>query len=351
MASKTVFITGANGYLGSAVARTFAQRGWTTYGLIRRERSALNLKIHEVIPVVATAAEATKFVAKLPSIDVIITCDEDLSDYATHQNSRLAMIKQICTHSKTQGSTLKPLVIFTSGCKDYGMTALHGEASLAPHTEETQLNPPDLLRPRTEAAKDMLFKHTEDFDCVATRPTTLFGLSGSGYAHFFALADEAKERSGGLLELPASPDTILHGTHVDDVAAAYIALATAPRKLVSGQTYNISARRYETLGEIVPAMEISHGVEVRYRELQPQDTETFGLYTLSLFTWPQWVGSEKIRNHLGWSDTKPLFHEGYEGYRAAFEASKLLQPEQVERVMGRAGNRVPGILQGAKSQA
>lgn len=335
MPRNTVFVTGANGFIGSAVARTFSQRGWTTYGLIRSERSALDLMRDEVIPIVGTADEASTFIPDLPAIDVIITCDEDIANYVSHHQRRLAMIKLLCKHSRAQKADAKPLVIFSSGCKDYGTTAMHGAAGLAPHTEMSPLLPPALLRPRTEAAVEMLTQHVEDFDCVVTRPTTLFGRSGSYYSHFFTLGERAKDEFGGVLELPASPDAILHGTHIDDVAAAYFALANAPRRLVAGQSYNISGHRYETLSEIVPAIEKSHGITIKYRERRAHDEKIFGLYILALFAFPQWVGSDKLRSELGWSDAKPLFHEEYELYRKAYDAAKARDPLQVERVMGK----------------
>ncbi|EXJ73266.1 uncharacterized protein A1O5_03026 [Cladophialophora psammophila CBS 110553] len=341
MPSKTVFITGANGYIGSAVARAFSRDGWTTYGLIRSTRSGRGLMREEVIPIVGTATDASAIISDLPPVDVIITCDEDISSYVPHHQNRLSMIKQICRHSVAHGN-VKPLVIFSSGCKDYGMTPMHGEEGLEPHTENSPLNPPDLLRPRTKAAMDMLTTHVKDFDCVVTRPTTLYGCSGSYYSYFFSLAERAKKENGGVLELPADPNVILHGTHVEDVAAAYLTLATAPRQLVAGQVYNISGHRYETLSEIVPAIEKSHGIQVRFRDFRPQDEETFGLYVLSLFTFPQWVGSEKLRKDTGWVDKMPLFHQGYEVYRGAYEAAMSEDPEQVERMFGR---KARGTLQ------
>lgn len=81
MAAKTVFVTGANGFVGSTVAREFSRNGWATYGLMRSERSVLDLRRDEVIPIVGTAKDASAFVTNLPPIDVIVTCDEDLSDY------------------------------------------------------------------------------------------------------------------------------------------------------------------------------------------------------------------------------------------------------------------------------
>lgn len=332
MTSKTVFVTGANGFIGSAVAKEFSRNGWTTYGLVRRAQSGLDLQRNEVTPVVGTAEDAATFVPSLPPIDVMITCDEDLSNYNAHHQARLSMIQRLCHDSKSKGGQ-KPLVIFSSGCKDYGVgKLLHGEEGLKPYTEESALNPPDLLKPRTEAAVDMLNNHTQEFDCVATRPTTLWGYSGSYYSYFFSLAERAKKENKTVLELPGKSNAILHGMHVADVASAYLALATAPRHLVSGKVYNMSARRYETLGEIIPFVERSYGIKIKLRDSQPDDAKIFGLYALSLWQFPQWVGSEKLRNDLGWKDNKALFTEAFDLYRQAYEAAASTDPEHIERM-------------------
>jgi nucleoside-diphosphate-sugar epimerase len=332
MTPRTVFVTGANGFIGSVVAKEFSRNGYTTYGLVRRAQSGLDLQRDEVIPVVGTAEDAAAFISRLPPIDVIITCDEDLANYNAHHRARLAMIQRLCEASKAKGAK-KPLVIFTSGCKDYGVSKLlHGDDGLKPDTEDSPLNPPDLLKPRTDAATDMLSNHTEEFDCVVTRPTTLWGYSGSYYSYFFSLAERAKMENKSALELPGKPNAILHGMHVADVAAAYLAIATAPRQLVSGEVYNMSARRYETLGEIIPFVERSYDIQIKLREPQPDDAKVFGLYALSLWQFPQWVGSERLRHDLGWKDNKPLFTEAFDMYRQAYEAATSTDTEQIERM-------------------
>ncbi|KIW67811.1 hypothetical protein PV04_07037 [Phialophora macrospora] len=333
MPQPTILVTGANGFLGFAVCRAFSQAGWRTYGLMRKDTIAAELISEEITPIIGSPAEP-HFVSSLPAVDVIATCSEDLNNYDHHFNDVLALIRQIGQASRALGGD-KPLVIFSSGCKDYGMGLKHGEAGLAPHTEESPLKSHPLLVKRTEAAVKMLTLRDE-FDCVVTRPTTFFGRSGSNYAYFFALAEQAKAQCHGLLTIPSSPDTILHGTHVDDVAAAYLAIATSPRDLVAGKAYNISGHRYETLGEIVSVMEKSHGITVSYKDPEPRDEEVFGLYAMVLVGWPQWVGSEKLRKDTGWKDRKPLFHEGYDVYRKAYEIQAAGKTEQFQRVAERA---------------
>lgn len=336
MAPKTALVTGANGFIGSAVCRAFSQAGYATYGLMRSDRTADDLAREEIVPIIGSAADAEGVLSALPPVvDVIVSCSEDLYNYEAHFNDVLAMIKQICKSSlqaAAPGGT-KPLVIFSSGCKDYGTTPLYGDPALAPHTEDSPLNPPAILVKRTESALHM-FTYTDLFDCVVTRPTTLYGRSGSYYSCLFEKAEHAKTQSEGVLTIEGYPNSILHGTHVDDVASAYLAFATAPRQVVAGQVYNISSHRFETLSEIVPVVEKSHGIKIRLVDPPPGERSLANL-DLFFFNFPQWVGSEKLRKHTGWVDRKPLFHEGYDLYRMAYEIAAKDKSEQYQRIVRR----------------
>ena len=55
MTQKTVLVTGANGYVGNAVAKAFARAGWRTYGLVRREGAVGDLARSEIQPHVGPA--------------------------------------------------------------------------------------------------------------------------------------------------------------------------------------------------------------------------------------------------------------------------------------------------------
>lgn len=208
------------------------------------------------------------------------------------------------------------------------MTKKHGEAGLAPHTEEDPLNPPPFVAKRTEHSLT-IFDHGEDFEAILLRPTTLYGRSGSFYAPFFAMAEQVKAAGNGVLTLAAYPNAVLHGAHVDDVAAAYVTLASAPRVDVAGQIYNISGRRYETLKEIVEAIEKSYGLQVQYKEPKEEDKIDV-VYMLLNFS--QWVGSDKLRKQTGWVDKKKAFAEGFELYRKVYEQAVKDREEGVTRI-------------------
>jgi nucleoside-diphosphate-sugar epimerase len=326
MPCRTVLVIGGNGFLGSAVAKAFSLAGWTTYGLIRSQKSASSLLRNEVIPVIGSATDPS-FLSTLPAFDVVVSTTEDINNYLPHFNDTVSLLKIIAKRANK-----KLLVLFTSGCKDYGTTAKHGEAGLAPHTEENPPNPPKLVANRTKHSIT-IFDHKDEFDAVLLRPTTLYGYSGSYYAPFFIMAQQARSSGTGTLTINGHPNAILHGTHVDDVAAAYLAIALAPRAEVAGQTYNISSHRYETLEEIRDVMEKSYGVKIAFKEPEKgerkEDKKDFLSY---LIDFPQWVGSDKLRERTGWVDQKQLFSEGFELYRKVYEQAVEDQDEGIVRI-------------------
>ena len=317
---KSVLVTGANGYVGNAVARAFVRAGWITYGLVRNQESRTSLRANEIISILGSAsdkafversANQTKFV-----FDVIVSCTEQTLDYVPHYNDTVALLRALAQASNEAG--IRPLVIFTSGCKDYGTTGLDGSEGLSPHTEESSLNAPPFLAPRaTHTVK--IFDHTDLFDAVLLRPTGLYGLSGSFYGALFDRASEAAER--GILELTADPKSIMHSTHVDDCAEAYVAIAEdADRDVVKGQCYNISGRRYETLEEVANALVKEYKIEggVKYSP----EKQKAGIDVVQMVVgFSQWVGSEKLRRDVGWRDKRQPFSEAVHVYRKAYEAA------------------------------
>ena len=327
---KSVLVTGANGYIGNAVARAFVRAGWITYGLVRNQETRASLRAEEIVSILGSAsdkafversANQTRFV-----FDVIVSCTEQILDYVPHYNDTLALLRALAEASNKVG--IRPLIMFTSGCKDYGTTGLDGSEGLSPHTEESQLNGPPVVAPRAAHAIKV-FDHTDLFDAVVIRPTTLYGFSGSFYGPIFDVAANAAEK--GVMELPADPKSIMHGTHVDDCAEAYVAIAEAERSVVKGQCYNISGRRYETLEEVANALVEDYKIKGGVRYLPEKQNAGVDVVQM-LIGFSQWVGSEKLRRHVGWNDKRQPFSEAVHTYRKAYEAAVAQKHGNVQKI-------------------
>jgi nucleoside-diphosphate-sugar epimerase len=252
--AKKVLVTGANGYIGNAVARAFVRAGWTTYGLVRNEASLNALAADEIIPLLGSPGDQT-FLSALPSdltFDVIVSTTEQIMNYNPHYNEIVSLLTVLAKRHLSTGKG-KFLVLFTSGCKDYGMMDFVADSpGLKPHTEESPIAPPPFAVDRASYAVKIL-EHKELFDAAVLRPTNVYGRSSSFYGDFFRLAKEGKEK--GVLEFNEHPKTILHAMHVDDCGDAYVALAQDDvRSEVAGECFNISSSRFETLEEIAAAL-------------------------------------------------------------------------------------------------
>ncbi|OLN97096.1 putative sugar dehydratase/epimerase YfnG [Colletotrichum chlorophyti] len=336
MVSRTVFVTGANGYIGNAVARAFVAAGWTTYGLVRSLSAATALAQEEIIPVIGAIddlAAHAKIQSHLPAaLNVIVSVTENILDYIPHYWNTIQLLRTLGAAS-TAAAGLKPLVIFTSGCKDYGIGPhYHGDPGLAPHTEDSPINTIPLLTDRATYAKK-IFDHSDAFAPVLVRPTNVYGRSSSFYKVFFEIAAKAVAEGKPLL-LTATPNTIVHALHVDDCAEAYVAIAThADRAEVEGQVFNISAQRYETVDEVARALANEYEVKGGLAYVEPSELkEGEDPWPAGIINFPQWTDSTKLTNLTGWRHHRPLFSESVHVYRLAYEATRAAGNENIKRI-------------------
>jgi nucleoside-diphosphate-sugar epimerase len=317
MTSKTVLVTGANGYIGNAVAKAFRRAGWKTFGLIRRSDDAADLARHEIHPVLGSPDDLS-FVSQFGEVafDVIVSNTEDTSNPSPHFAKVRTMLDTIAGRG-CQAST-RPLVMFTSGCKDYGNMALKdGDAGLAPHTEGSPLNPPAPLVPRCDFGISLMSAKYANYDATVLRPTIVYGNSSSHYGSLFDLAAS----SDSVLLLMAVPGAIMHSLHVDDCGDAYVSLAEHPRRdEVVGHAFNISNARYETAQQIGDALARAYGLTLAFEAPTGDGQIGRGVHSLANF-W-QWVGSAKLRELTGWTECRPTFVQGIDEYRLAYEARR-----------------------------
>jgi nucleoside-diphosphate-sugar epimerase len=330
---KNVLVTGANGYIGGAVARSFARKGWNTYGLIRSDKHAIALARDEIIPIIGSFSDhtfpfLTDLAAQRVTFEAVISTTEQIEDYVPHYENIVKLLSKVAELTVAMEKK-KPLVIFSSGCKDYGwMKGINADTpDLQPHTEESPLNPPAVLANRTAYALK-IFDHIDKFDAAVVRPTNVYGLGSSYYSAFFKKAAEARER--GVLEFKEDPKTILHALHVDDCGDAYVALVEMglkERSTFRGECFNISSYRYETLEEIAHALVKEYGIQDGATfdpEAWPIGDRPDVNLSRIVFGFSQWVGSEKLRKLTRWTQTRPLFSMALKRYKVAFEAALVL---------------------------
>ncbi|KAF4972763.1 hypothetical protein FSARC_733 [Fusarium sarcochroum] len=335
MNTKTVLITGANGYIGSAVARAFVRAGWATYGLIRSSKSSASLAAEEIVPVIGAIddiASHTTIKDAMPStLNVIVSTTENTSDYVPHFNNTVMLLRSLSIASVVNG--VRPLVIFTAGSKDYGVGPhFADDPGLTPHDEHSDLHPPSFALPRVQNTPK-LFRSLNAFTAVLVRPTNVYGRASSYYSVCFRVGSNAALTEQQVLIAPTRPNWICHALHIDDCAEAYVAIASAPRDTVEGEVFNISSQHFETAEKILGAIVKEYGLSggIRYEDLKevaPGEDASLAM----VVGFPQWTCSKKLRRLTGWTDRRLPFSDGIHVYRLAYEAAAHLKDENVERI-------------------
>ncbi|KAF6836903.1 NAD dependent epimerase [Colletotrichum musicola] len=388
----SVLVVGANGYLGLAICRAFLRaaapgahedRGrdagpcpYRVYGLVRRPSAAHDLAANEVTPIVSDLADVAGTLRKVLSHsvwwDVIVTCTEpaktDPAVETQHWNAVLELVVGLGEASSrlvVPGSPgrRRPFVLWSSGCKDYGTTGLHGDPDLQPHTETSPLDAPPPIRGRTDAALRALGSTRATgnsngvpvFDVAVVRATPVYGYSGSHFGAAFEYASRAAaardqhENAQDTVDFAADAGTISHSLHVGDCAEAYVALAATVLSdevdsdgrhvglhAIAGKFFNVLGRRYETLKEVGAALAAEYGFTGGARfGLSPGEIPADDMTGLLVFGWSQWADSDKIRHVTGWADRRPLFSENVGVYRLAYEVAKTQGSDNVGSISRR----------------
>ena len=115
-AIKTVFITGATGYVGRNVARAFRRAGRRVLGLTRDAAKAASLAAEEITPVIGTLQEPEKWRATAASANVLVHA---AVDYAT---DTAALDRTVAETLAKVANERAATFIYTSGVWVHGAT-------------------------------------------------------------------------------------------------------------------------------------------------------------------------------------------------------------------------------------
>ncbi|KFH42238.1 UDP-arabinose 4-epimerase-like protein [Hapsidospora chrysogenum ATCC 11550] len=338
--ARTALIIGANGYIGSAVSRAFVRAGWRVFGLVRRPEAATELALSEVIPVIGTLDGGDLhwvdgLLEQAKTLDVIVNCLELFPEYAKIYDKIMGLVLRLANASSRHG--VRSLLMWSSGCKDYGLSPLHGDPSLVPQTEDTPLNPvAEPIRQRIQTSL-AIFKHKDVLDGVVLRPTSVYGYSSSYYGALMDYAAAEATKGEPALRIPVNPNVPMHATHIDDCAEAYVALAEhEDRAAIAGASFNISAHRYETVREVCDALAAEYCFPAGIEFITEEEAGDWFPKSLHFaLNFPQWVGSERIRRLTGWTDKRLLFSENVKAHRIAYEAQDKKGHENIGTVRER----------------
>lgn len=271
-----IFLTGATGYIGSAVAEALLAAGHTVAALARSVASEQTIRDRGMTPVSGDLRHPVSLTAPLQSVDGVIhtgTTNEGKAD----AEAILAMLTAL-------KGTGKPLV-YTSGIWVLGNT---GDQ---PAQESSALQPPPIVAWRPAVEKSVL-DAAPGVRSVVIRPGVVYGRGGGLAGMFVQSAQEtgaARYIGDGMNRWPL--------VHVEDLADLYVrAVEKAPAGTLLHGTDGPAVR----VKDIAEAASFAADAGGR-TESWPVDQATAKLGPLAAaLLLDQVVGSEKAKETLGW---------------------------------------------------
>lgn len=230
-----IFLTGANGFIGGAVAATMISAGHQVRGLVRDQAKAAAVSLHGVEPVIGSLDDAELLQAEASRSDgVVNTASSD------HRGAVEALIAGLSGSSKP--------FLHTSGSSIVGDEAM-GEPSEQIFYEDTPIKP----EPEKEArvAIDRLVLDASGIRSVVLCNSMIYGNALGVTAESVQIPALVRQaRSSGVARHIGRGLNRWSNVHIADVAALYL---LALEKASAGTFLYVESGE-EALGEIVRAI-------------------------------------------------------------------------------------------------
>jgi len=302
--SMKIFITGATGFIGFAVASNLARMGHQVYGLARSPEKARRLAAAEVTPVTGEMGKPETYLPAANQCQVLIHCAAEYSAHYMELDRRTVDALLKCARDSAQPR----LFVYTSGCWVYGGTGL------APADESTPLKPPAMVARRVETENLVLAANAGRVRTIVVRPGCVYGGSGSLTASWFESAEKE-----GAARIVGDGNFRWTMVHLADLAEGYRLVAESH---LGGEVFNFSDRSRFTVLECARAASLAAtGADRVIATAVQEAAKTLGPMAECLVL-DQHVDSSKAVRLLGWQPRHGGFVDGAAQYYGAWNASR-----------------------------
>ncbi len=274
--SQTVFVTGASGYIGSAVARRLAEAGYKVCGLTRNPLAAQQMTNAGVEPVIGDMCAVDGWVERAAGCDAIVHTAFDGTAAWDADAAALTAFEKAAERG------LMRKLIYTSG------VWVHGDSAGAEVDETSPLRPVDLVKPRTRHEARVLA--LSNIEVMVLRPAVVYGEARGIIGGWF---EEALTRR--TINYPGDGEQLWPLVHRDDLAEAYL---LALRRGKRGEVYLASDGSALRVKQLAGAVAKACGASAKAWPAA-QVLEKLGPYGAALLL-SQRVSSAKAERELGW---------------------------------------------------
>ena len=276
--SLRVFVTGASGYVGSAVAARLARAGHEVYGLTRHPERLSALVALGVRPVPGDLADRDSFLGTLQNCDAAVHVAFDAAAAATRDQLALEAIRVAAQDGRIRR------LLYTSG------VGVHGDRHGAITDESSPIAPLQLVHWRAAHEEVALDLSEFDVSTVILRPAIVYGESRGIIGAMWAEARDLHR-----VTYPGDGSQIWSLVHCEDVAEAYaLAIEHAP----VGSRYLLADDQPLSVREIAAAIARTSGAEATPWPRE-EVLEKLGPYGEALLSGAR-VSAARARRELGW---------------------------------------------------
>lgn len=296
-----IFITGATGYIGFAVAQALRRAGHEVWGLVRSEQKAAELARHEILSVIGSMQKPDSYLSVAAECSVLVHAAVDYTSGELADLDRTTLETLILAGNR--GPVTKRL-IYTSGVWVYGNTGTR------PAEETTPLSPPKYIQWRPNNEQRVL--NASSVRGLVLRPGCVYGKQGGLPAYWFAASKDKPLRVVG------DGNNRWTMIHVDDVADGYVRAVESDR---SGEIFNLTDRSRFTVREMALACGRAAGYDGEIQSVPLAEAlQSMGQYAECL-TLDQHVDSRRAVRLLGWQPKHGGLIDGIDSYYASWKAS------------------------------
>lgn len=297
-----VFVTGANGYIGLNVASAFRRAGHEVWGLVRSEKKAHTIAMHEIRPVIGSMQHPESYQQIAEQCGVLIHAAVDYQADTFSLDRRTVEVLVAAGQRDSQPKT----IIYTSGTWVYGDTLGKSLDESAP------LRPAPLVAGRPDIEQTLL--KASDVWGVVIRPGCVYGRQGGLTGMWFDGPDKDRQ-----LQVIGDGSNHWAMVHVDDLADGYLRAAESG---LAGEIFNLTDHSSATVRDMAEAVARATGYTGQTQFVPAGEAS----YTLDGFAeclaLDQRVNSSKAVRLLGWQPKHRGFIDEVDTYFRSWKAAQ-----------------------------
>jgi nucleoside-diphosphate-sugar epimerase len=280
-----IFLTGATGYIGSAVLDALLRGGHEITALVRDPEKAERVARRGVKPVIGELAKSSSYAAAAEAADVVVHTAFEHSKRG-EKVDRQAIDALLGAAERRASTGKRAAVVYTSGVWVLGDT--QGQA-----TEDAEVRPTALVAWRPEHERLVLDKGANGVRTAIVRPGIVYGGARG------IIGDLLKDAGNGLVRVVGEGKNHWPCVYDRDLADLYARLVTNP---AAAGVYHANDEADERVDDIVEAIANHAKMRPDVRHVPIEEARAkMGPYADALAL-DQIVRSPRARS-LGWAPT------------------------------------------------